>query len=155
MYSDRISALHSESKQAYYYVGFATVTMTARDKFNNTLTDQFVQNLTGEGYSFYTYMNYSSYGYNPEREWDVNTTIYDYDAWYIDEYYTIHGELSSYRRTGGADLTANLSMYSIDIRPIQRGYYDVYTLVCEKDGVPCINHSWNESEFVQTQQSPQ
>lgn len=97
-----------------------------------------------------TYMNYSRYGENPEPEWDRNTTILNYDFWFIIDDYQIYGDMTTYRRTGGADLTANLSMYSIDIRPTQRGWYDVYTLVCEVDGVPCLV----QDDFVQALVSP-
>ena len=56
-------------------------------------------------------MKYHRYGDNPERLWELNSTINDYDFWFINENYTIAGDDTTYKRTGGLDLTANLSTY--------------------------------------------
>lgn len=108
VFSDRISAQHSTADTAHYYVGNATVTVTLRDKFGNTLTDQYTNELGTEGQTFITYVNYSRYGDNPVPDWDQNMTRDDY--MFLDYNYSTVGNNSTYHKSG-------FSNYSIDIYP--------------------------------------
>lgn len=94
VYSDRLSRLFSLASTAHYYVGEATVTLTAKDKFDNTLTDQFeTPGPAAEGQTFITHVNYTRYGDNPVPEWDRNSTK---EYLHLDYNYSIVGDNSTY-----------------------------------------------------------
>jgi len=141
VYSDRISGVSTSVYSDYYYVGEANTSIVVIDKFNNTLTDQFVNENNMETQTFIVNYTWSNYGSNPIPEFETNYT----DEWNrVDLNYGVVGDISTY-------IITTHSKYQITSYPKQRGNYNVLTFICFMDSIFCTA----DSEYIMTDVSPQ